>query len=276
MEKIFISYGDNSFKVSLDRILRQAKQSKLFDRIIGFTPKDLPEYIRSSPLFAIKTGGGCWSWKPYIIYHTLQNCSIGDVVYYADAGCSLDPTSPEWSDFQSYVQSFSAIFFQYRSNFNYPGWEKYYPCSAPHTRPSAIEHWIKPSLSQYFLQFISPDFLSFDKIMAGFMIFKKTDHIISILEQWYQITLFHPELVTAPLGSEMSHLPNSFFTHRFDQSVLTPLVYHFKEKDNVLVLPETAESRFGQPAVLATRWKQAALRPFPYLKYRLSEFFSSK
>jgi len=122
MEKIFISYGDNSFKVSLDRILRQAKQSKLFDRIIGFTPKDLPEYIRSSPLFAIKTGGGCWSWKPYIIYHTLQNCSIGDVVYYADAGCSLDPTSPEWSDFQSYVQSFSAIFFQYRSYFNYPGW----------------------------------------------------------------------------------------------------------------------------------------------------------
>jgi len=108
------------------------------------------------------------------------------------------------------------------------------------------------------------------------MIFKKTDHIISILEQWYQITLFHPELVTAPLGSEMSHLPNSFFTHRFDQSVLSPLVYHFKEKDNVLVLPETAESRIGQPAVLATRWKQAALRPYPYLKYRLSEFFSSK
>ena len=102
MSNIFISYGDNRYKESLNRIARQAKDVGIFDKVIKFTPKDLPGFVKASPLFAFSCGGGYWCWKPYIIYHTLQNCKEGDVVYYVDAGCTLNISSEEWGQFQNY------------------------------------------------------------------------------------------------------------------------------------------------------------------------------
>jgi len=101
------------------------------------------------------------------------------------------------------------------------------------------------------------------------MIFRKTKPLSIILSHWLNITLFHPELIIDPMGEELGALPQSFVSHRHDQSVLTALVYHYQQQDKVLVLPETSESRIGNPAVLATRWRQARLPLFQHLKYRL-------
>ena len=54
MANIFISYGDDNFKESLIRIKKHAKSVGIFDKIITYTPKDLPPHIKSSPLFAFK------------------------------------------------------------------------------------------------------------------------------------------------------------------------------------------------------------------------------
>lgn len=261
MAHIFVSYADGRFKESLNRIARQAKRITIFDKIIKYTPKDLPDYIKALPLMAYSKGGGYWCWKPYIIYHTLQNCDEGDVVFYADAGCTLNKNSEEWQQFLQQAKHYNGIFFQYRDGIDYgDGFCGHSP---------ELRHWTKPKTATFFEQFIDSGFLNFNKIWGGFMLFRKTKPLSIILSQWLNITLFHPELIIDPMGEELDSLPQSFVTHRHDQSVLTALVYHYQQQDNVLVLPETAESRIGNPAVLATRWRQAKLPFSQHLKYRL-------
>ena len=259
MANIFISYGDERFKESLNRIARQAKKVGIFDKIIKYTPKDLPAYIKSSPLMAFIRGGGYWVWKPYIIHYTLLQCNIGDVVWYCDAGDTLVYDSPEWEQFQSQMQTHTAIFFQYRDGHKYE-W-------GVNGDKTAMKYWIKPSAKDYFLQYIDAKFLDYSKIWAGFMIFKKTEKSSIILDQWYKMALFHPELMMDSFGPDLND-PNDAY-HTRDQATLTPLVFHHHEEDNALVLPETAESRISNPAVLATRWMQGKMLWHQKAKYRI-------
>lgn len=274
MSVYFIAYGDERFSVSLGRIIRQARKTRRFDKIVKYTPRCLPDYVRSSPLFAETKGGGCWCWKPYIVSETLAHCNVGDVVYYVDAGCSLVSDSPEWDYYERLLQSHDAIYFQYRRDFSYPGWDKY--CQDDVSDKTAVRHWIKPALAEYFLRSDDLNQFDFDSLWAGFFICKKTEKPALIIDQWLRITLMHPELVSQPFGVELSELPDYYYDHRCDQGLLTLLVRQYKKQDNAIVLPETSESLIGHPAVLATRWRQKDLPLIPYLKYRLFEFIHRK
>lgn len=271
MANIFISYGDDNFKESLIRIKKHAKSVGIFDKIITYTPKDLPPHIKSSPLFAFKRGGGYWVWKPYIIYQTLLSCEINDVVYYVDAGCTLNANSNEWQTFQKLIDEYNAIFFQYRDSFNYPGWEL--ACSDPDNNSVKIKHWIKPSTTSYFIQYCgNKEFLESNKIWGGFCIIKKTPRLIKTLEEWYKITLFHPELIIDPFGPELSQIPKTFNLHKHDQTILTALIFYYKKSDNILVLDETSESQKDKAAVSADRYRVGKMSFILYLKYRIYKF----
>jgi hypothetical protein len=93
-----------------------------------------------------------------------------------------------------------------------------------------------------------------------------------MIEDWYRITLFNPELIVDPFGKELTDLPESFNLHRHDQSIITPLIYHFKEKDKILVLPETSESSKQSAAVIASRYRVGKLPLWQYIKYKLYNF----
>lgn len=252
MASIFISYGDKRFKKSLNLIKKEAKNIGIFDRIITYTPKDLPACIKSSPLFLFKKGGGYWIWKPYIIYKTLQLCHDDDIIYYADAGCTLNANSKEWEMLQREIDMHNAIFFQYRTNIQYEGWS--YFCKMESNNSPEIVHWMKPATINYFTKFFNnQDFLHFNKIWGGAFIVKKNPKIIHIIEQWLMISIFHPELVCDPFGIELSQIPPSFNEHRHDQAILTPLLYHYKEKNDILIMNETSESNKQDAAIIASR-----------------------
>ena len=270
MAFVFITYSDDRFKVSADRITRQARRSGVFDRIVRYSPKDLPDYVRSSPLFSGTKGGGYWCWKPYIISHALEQCEIGDIVVYADAGCSVNADSPEWAEFKRLLQDHSAIYFQYRRGYTYPGWDRY--CKGDDSDKTAIRHWMKPSLIDYFQKYNRPEILDFDSLWAGFILYKKTETHSTVLDQWLKINLLRPDLVIPPFGNETIGLPGSYYDHRCNQGILSPLVSLYREKDNAVVLPETSESLTGNPSILASRWRQAKLSLIGYFKYRVHEF----
>ncbi len=252
MANILISYGDYRFKKSLASIRKEAKRVGIFNKIKLYSPKDLPSYIKASPLFAFRKGGGYWLWKPYVIRETLRHCNINDVVYYVDAGCRLNPASKEWVKFQQEIKSYNAIFFQYKSDVIYDGWEKY--CQNLLNNSPKILHWMKPYTAKYFVDYFGSDeFLEYNKIMGGIIIIKKTPQLLQVMDQWFKISLFHPELIIDPLGKELAKIPSSFNVHRHDQAILTPLVYKFKQQDNILVLPETAESEKNTAAIIAER-----------------------
>lgn len=269
MKKILISYADQNFSESLKRIGKEARKMKRFDHVILYTPKDLPASIKASPLFCFEKGGGYWIWKPFLIYKTLCSCSFGDVVVYVDAGCSLRADSLEWDEYERIILEKNAIFFQYR-DLKYQGWDQFSRVSENNS--PQIYHWQKPSVIDYFNQYIgTSDYMKYNKIWAGFIFVKKTDNL-SIVDEWLKISLFYPELVIEPFGLELKKIPESFNEHRHDQSILTPLVFYYSEKDNLCVLPETSESDWKKTAVIASRKKNKRFYTFrSKVKYNIKK-----
>jgi hypothetical protein len=246
MKKIFITYGDERFKEALKRIGKEAKQLRIFDKIILYTPKDLPTFIKASPLMAFQKGGGYWIWKPYIIWKTLQNCNDDDIVIYADAGCCLQQ-SEEWERNFNLMKDFHALVFQYQENVDY-NWQPHFHCSSP-----KIKYWTKKTTIDYFNAFFGNDsWQEQNKIWGGASFFRNQQG--KLINQWLTISLLHPELLCDPYGMELNNQDSHFVVHRHDQSILTPLSYYFSsEKGEVLIIPETSESEHNTAAIIAKR-----------------------
>lgn len=252
MSNLFISYGDAKFAKSLKRIGQEAKRLNRFDEVILYTPQDLPDSIKASPLFCFDKGGGYWLWKAYLICKTLSICQEGDIVYYVDAGCTLQGESLEWKRYDELLKEYNGIFFQYR-DVRYEGWEQF--CASAENNSSQVYHWMKPSVVEYFKKYTGGDeFMYFNKIWGGFLIIKKCSSVM-IMDEWFKIMLFNPQLVIDPFGCDLISLPPSFNVHRHDQAILTPLVFYYQKKDGLYVMQETSESQKELAAIIATRKK---------------------
>lgn len=68
MKKYFITYGDDAFYLSRKQLAKQAQKSELFDEVIVYTPKDLPDSIKASPLMAYKRGGAVIGYGNLMLY----------------------------------------------------------------------------------------------------------------------------------------------------------------------------------------------------------------
>ena len=96
-QKVFISFGGGppGGIDAVKRIVRQATNINLFDKLIGYTDKDLkedPEFWPKHGKFIVKNrrGYGYWLWKPYLIKKTMEQLKDGDVLLYCDAGCEIN------------------------------------------------------------------------------------------------------------------------------------------------------------------------------------------
>lgn len=245
MEKILIFYGTEEFRGSLDRLKKEASNLNVFDKIIIYTPRDLPMHIKANPLMNYKKGGGYWIWKPYIIWKTLQDYP-NTIVVYIDAGCSISK-SEEWYQYFKFIEKHDTILFQYRNSFDY-GWNKMWPSAT-----TKIGNWTKLNTQKYFDQLINDqNWHHFDKIMGGFIICKNSRN--EFISQWLNITLFKSELIVDPIGNEIGNQKEDFIEHRHDQSIITPLAYYFSKRvNNIKILLETSESKIGTPAIQANR-----------------------
>ena len=234
MAKIFISYGSNHFRNSLIRIGKEAKRIGLFDKIILYTENDLPEFIKSSPVFTSKRGGGYWVWKAYIIQHTLSMINDDDILFYADAGCTLNK-SHLWNEYFNFLENHNAIYFQYK-NIDY-GWSRFSKYDSPQ-----LNYWIKGNainhLNQYFLD---DAWLKYNKIMAGVLFLKKANNQNKVIDSWYNLILNNPHLLSD--SNDLNEIETNTFLneHRHDQALLTAMVYLYKDIDNALILPESFE-----------------------------------
>ena len=97
MSKVFITFGGGrtTFLDAVARLTGQAAQLDLFDRIIGFTDKDLKadqDFWAKHGAFIEKNkrGYGYWIWKPYLIEKTMKTMTDGDLLLFLDAGCEID------------------------------------------------------------------------------------------------------------------------------------------------------------------------------------------
>ena len=130
----------------------EAESLKIFDKIILFTDKDLPESITNHPLYNMERGGGgYWLWKPYIILETLSRIEENDILVYVDAGCQLFQDK-EWDEWWELMQTHNGIFFCYGGTI-----EKF-------CRRNLIAYYKSNKLFKYYYQIQSGYVLSIRKL----------------------------------------------------------------------------------------------------------------
>ncbi|ROI12416.1 hypothetical protein [Epilithonimonas hominis] len=247
MAKKFITYGSNAFVHSAKRIIEEAKSLNIFDETQRYDFKDLPLSIQSSPLFLDKKKGGFWLWKAYVIYDSLSKLNDGDILVYSDSGCELK--NPDgWKAELELLKQKDAIFYQYSENRNY-AFSKFNP--AFNDSPK-LKYWMKKILKQTFQPiFDNEEWLEKNKLLAGFIIIKKTPEMMILVKEWLDIMTFRPDLVADPMLFEKQNL--GFSSHRHDQSVLSAIVRYYEDKTNIFIKDEMSEGDYPNQIVKASR-----------------------
>ena len=249
MKKIFIAYADAALAYSLKRIGRQARRLKIFDEVILYTPADLSDEMKAHPLMQHRRGGGYWSWKPWLIQKTLREHTPGDIVVYADAGSTLRK-SPEWDRLFKLMEQYDTLCFQYAETVpEFARWG---------SESTHIKYWTKKQLLAFFDNYFQDTaYRDNCKIMGGLLFMKNPEN--SLLRQWFDITLSHPELIVDPTPEEMQDQEPGFAYHKHEQSVITALAYYDK---TVCMIPETYEKYSPNTFAWASRCRAANLRDY--------------
>jgi len=94
MKTYFLSFG-NGFKFfgSRRRLAAEARRLTAFDEVTIADNRSLGTDFwreRGKLVATYKRGYGLWSWKPYLIMRRLEAIDDGDLLMYADVGCSLN------------------------------------------------------------------------------------------------------------------------------------------------------------------------------------------
>ena len=94
MKTHFLSFGNGfRFLGSRRRLAADASRMEAFDDIVVADGRWLGEDFwrqRGHLVDRYKRGYGLWSWKPYLIMKRLEAVADGDLLMYADVGCSLN------------------------------------------------------------------------------------------------------------------------------------------------------------------------------------------
>ena len=196
---VLLSFANTDYSDSLIR-LRKETEVFPFDERVFLTEKDLkPELRKKIHWFKHRRGYGYWRWKGFIIYNQLQRMEDGDILVYSDAGNVFNYKGiPRFLEYIKMLDnSISGILaFQ----------EKEY------TKADLFE----------FLNVNSGDSaMESNQLLSGCIFLKKNNITLTLTKQWYDINLYHYDLVT----DKRSKIPNydGFIENRHDQSVFSLL-----------------------------------------------------
>lgn len=241
----FVTYGNKKFKYSVKRIVKESHRICVFDEVLHFSEKDLPEYIKTSVLFSSTKGGGYWLWKPFIIQKVLERAQQDDIVIYSDAGNILFK-SEKWNEYIRILKNYDSVFFQYSDNMDYL-WSKN---NINLNDSPKLKYWIKKSAVDHFQNLFSNDgqWLEKNKLVAGFFLLKKTQSTVKLIDEWLKTMLFFPFIVTDLFEIEKKEQIEGFSEHRHDQSIISVLVRYYGLYNDILVIDEEFESKLdNQP-----------------------------
>ena len=259
-------------KYSLDFLRIQARHLHIFDQVILYHPKDMPKQIQKSPLFKYSRGGGYWVWKPYILWHTLQQCAEGDLICYIDAGCTLHE-GKDWSKYFSYLENYDTVCFQYADNV--PEFKKFGSTSTKN------KSWTKKKTLDFFDNYFGNfNHREFNQTLSGIIFCKNKNN--GIIKEWYDLTIKYPYLISDPVGEELKdQYPFFLGNHRHDQSLFTSLAYKYSILKQALVLPEKFEDFHPQneQIIRASRLKNINYRSTYFkfiIKYYIHKILKSE
>jgi len=241
MEKIvFLTFGNERFYGSLERLREEAKCLKIFNEILIINDKILqekyPEFWEKHSDFILnnKRGYGFWIWKSYLILKVLESLNENDIVVYADAGCSLNKDGIDRLNYY-----FDLV---RKSDYGILSFE------LGHLEKT----YTKRDLFVY-LGMNYDEYLNSYQLMATSIILKKCAHSMNIISTYYETMCNYSLIDNSPSVLEND---GSFVEHRHDQSVLSLL----RKKYGSVVIPD--ETWYPD-------WDLEYIKKFPILAKRL-------
>jgi hypothetical protein len=202
----FLTYGDDRFKESRERIIKEAKKTKLFLKCILETRKIEEEKEFKKALenkqfkksFETIKGGGCYIWKPYIIYKNLKKISENDILVYADAGSTIKNSCKKIKQFEECF-----IFLQEEKGVIV-------------SRNNHLEsEYCKGDVFKYFNVENNPDFFNTKKFQCSTHFIRKCEHSLKMYEKWWDIAKNRADLFNNDIPSEFPNYPN-YIRHVWD------------------------------------------------------------
>lgn len=207
-KKIFLTFGNDRYYNSLNRIKDQSLSFNIFDEIFIFNDIKLkdeyPEFWEKHKNFIINNqrGYGYWIWKSYLTLKILEKMNENDILVYADAGCFLNNNGIDrLNEYFEIVKN---------SNYSILSFEL----------PFIEKNYTKMDLFEY-LGLNNNEMLNSNQLVGGIYILKKCDKTIFLFNELYNIISNNYNLI----DDSNSILNNdiSFVEHRHDQSVFSLL-----------------------------------------------------
>lgn len=236
MSIFFITYGDNKFQVAKERITKEAKATNSFDYVIAYGRDDLSKELLNSSIINIPRGGGLWSWKPDVIWQTMQQADDGDLVFYCDSGCSLSP-SKEWEWYKSILGKYEIV--AQRILMRTDKW----------TRREIIEKF----------NYIQNNWKKCYQFEATSVILRVTPFTRAFINEWRTIMIYESSLVMDVADEERVNQLPEFIENRHDQAIYSALLYKYLDDLTITKKIYACWDRiedcrmFGKQAIRATR-----------------------
>lgn len=235
-KKVFISFGGGPPKIidAVKRIIRQATNTKLFDKLIGYTDKDLkedPEFWPKHSKFISrhKRGYGYWLWKPYLIKKTMEQLKDGDVLLYCDAGCEINYKK---GTVVKNLKEYMDVSIRRDVIIGYP-----LRCKDG--------HWAKGDLLDYLKVRKNKAITNSGTRQGGVNMFLVNEKTRKLVNEWYEIACHYNLLDDSP--SKSPNLPG-FRENRHDQaifSMLTKIYGIYSRKRTLRGIIITARNKSG-------------------------------
>ena len=201
MQIYFVSFADSKYAKTLARIRTEAIAMGVFDDIFCLSEAGLDDEFRAKHQEFIQAnprGYGYWIWKGQVIKQALRQIPAGAILFYTDAGCSLNQKGiPRLLEYCEMIEASPAhrLVFQLGEQFRERFWTKKYCLD--------------------FMGALKPEVMNSPQIIGGIFGIKKGIRSQSFVDA-YAANLLNYDLV-----SDEAIVPNEpdFREHRHDQSV---------------------------------------------------------
>lgn len=147
-------------------------------------------------------GGGYWLWKPYIILNKLRRLNQNDILIYMDSTYMfINDISPLLEELITKENKDMLIF-----------------SNKPREPTFLLKNWCKMDVIKKYGMFEKAFQENSVDCWGGFMILKKTDKTMKIMDEWFTMCCDYDNITDS-----ISKEPNTsdFKDHRHDQSLLT-------------------------------------------------------
>jgi hypothetical protein len=182
----------------------------VFDEISCFDASALDDEFKTRYAEHLQhpRGLGFWAWKPYIIMKSLEQLDDGDILFYADAGCTAvaDASHIMMDLVLKLAKDHSCLLL----------------CANPYSS-FITGHWTKADLFWHLGYEDNPNIRHAQQIEAGRIGIVKTERNLELIRQWASVSSNLHLIDDSP-----SVRPNEpgFIEHRHDQSIFSILVFN--------------------------------------------------